>query len=52
MINNANDLLTTVKMVKQSKKITNLELSTLSGVPLGTVNKILCGQTKNYPADS
>ena len=52
MINNANDLLTTVKMVKQSKKITNLELSALSGVPLGTVNKILCGQTKNLKLET
>lgn len=34
-----------IKEIKKSKGFTNEELSTKSGVPLGTLNKILSGHT-------
>ncbi len=42
-----NETLKQIKIIKNGKKITNEELSNLSGVPLGTVNKILSGATKS-----
>lgn len=33
--------------LKKEKKLTTEELSTLSGVPIGTLNKILSGTTKD-----
>ncbi len=47
MINNKNELLKQAKMVKSNNKITNSKLSELSGVPLGTINKIMSLQTKS-----
>ena len=41
-----------IKLLKSEKGITNAELSTLSGVPLGTVNKILSGATKSIKAET
>ena len=41
-----------LKEEKSSKKLTNAELSNLSGVPLGTVNKILSGATKSVKAET
>ena len=37
------DIVEKLKRVKHSKKITNEELATRSGVPLGTINKLLSG---------
>lgn len=34
-----------IKIAKKDRGLTNEELSKLSGVPLGTLNKILSGQT-------
>lgn len=34
-----------IKEVKKQKNLTNEELSKLSGVPIGTLNKILSGHT-------
>ena len=36
-----------LKALKDKKKITNQQLSDLSGVPLGTINRIMAGQTEN-----
>ena len=36
-----------LKNLKKMQKLTNEELSQKSGVPLGTLNKILCGATKS-----
>lgn len=47
MKNQLNNIIETIKLVKSDKKLTNLELSALSGVPFGTVNKILSGATKS-----
>ncbi|MBE5743340.1 MAG: NAD(+) synthase [Clostridiales bacterium] len=47
MINNTIELLNMVKMVKNEKKITNSQLSQMANIPLGTINKILAGQTKS-----
>lgn len=52
MNNKLNDTINYIKMVKSDKKITNLALSNLSGVPLGTVNKILSYQTKNVKSET
>ena len=41
-----------IKLLKSEKGITNAELSALSGVPLGTVNKILSGATKSIKAET
>lgn len=41
-----------LKLEKSNKKLTNAELSSLSGVPLGTVNKILSGATKSIKAET
>lgn len=42
-----NEILTRIKRCKDEKGYTNLELSELSGVSLGTLNKILSGETAN-----
>lgn len=34
-----------IKKIKKEKGLTNQELSNLSGIPIGTLNKILAGQT-------
>ena len=36
-----------LKMLKDKKNVTNQELSDLSGVPIGTINRIMAGQTDN-----
>ena len=36
-----------LKQLKEKRKLTNQQLSDLSGVPIGTVNRILSGQTDN-----
>ncbi len=41
-----------IKLAKTDKGITNAELSKLSGVPFGTVNKILSGATKSIKAET
>ena len=40
-----------LKRLKEEKKITNQQLSTLSGVPYGTITMIFCGVTKRPRAD-
>lgn len=40
-------LLEGLKELKDQKKMTNQELADLSGVPLGTINRIMAGQTDN-----
>lgn len=47
MKNQLKNIIETIKQAKSDKKLTNLELSSLSGVPYGTVNKILSGATKS-----
>jgi transcriptional regulator with XRE-family HTH domain len=49
---NFNELIDVVKEKKSNLKITNKELSELSGVPYGTVNKILSGGTKSVKAET
>ena len=41
-----------IKQVKNSKKLTNTELSKISKVPLGTLNKILSGATQSVKAET
>lgn len=36
-----------LKQLKEKRKLTNQQLADLSGVPIGTVNRILSGQTDN-----
>ena len=36
-----------LKRLKDKRKLTNQQLSDLSGVPIGTVNRIMAGQTDN-----
>ena len=36
-----------LKVLKNKKNLTNQELSDLSGVPIGTINRIMAGQTDN-----
>ena len=43
-------LSTQLKLLKEKRKLTNQQLSDLSGVPVGTINRILSGQTDN-PSD-
>lgn len=38
---------TQLKELKDKRKLTNQQLSDLSGVPIGTINRILAGQTDN-----
>lgn len=40
-------LSTQLKLLKDKRKLTNQQLSDLSGVPVGTINRILSGQTDN-----
>lgn len=40
-------LSTQLKILKEKRKLTNQQLSDLSGVPVGTINRILSGQTDN-----
>lgn len=40
-------LSTQLKLLKEKRKLTNQQLSDLSGVPIGTINRILSGQTDN-----
>ncbi len=44
--------LNAIKSVKSDKKLTNAQLSEISGVPLGTVNKILSGATKSIKTET
>ena len=46
------DIINKIKTVKSQSKMTNAELSTLSGVPLGTVNKILAHKTKSIKTET
>ena len=36
-----------LKLLKERRKLTNQQLSDLSGVPIGTINRIMAGQTDN-----
>lgn len=36
-----------LKQLKEERKLTNQQLADISGVPLGTINRILSGQTDN-----
>lgn len=36
-----------LKLLKERRKLTNQQVSDLSGVPIGTINRILAGQTDN-----
>jgi DNA-binding helix-turn-helix protein len=36
-----------LRMLKEKKNVTNQELSDLSGVPIGTINRIMARQTDN-----
>ena len=36
-----------LKLLKNKKNLTNQELADLSGVPVGTINRIMAGQTDN-----
>ena len=38
---------TQLKALKEQRKLTNQQLADLSGVPVGTINRILSGQTDN-----
>ena len=38
---------TRLKELKDQRKLTNQQLSDLSGVPVGTINRIMAGQTDN-----
>lgn len=38
---------TQLKLLKEKRKLTNQQLSDLSGVPIGTINRIMAGQTDN-----
>lgn len=40
-------LSTGLKELKDQRKLTNQQLSDLSGVPVGTINRIMAGQTDN-----
>lgn len=40
-------LSTQLKLLKEKRKLTTQQLSDLSGVPVGTINRILSGQTDN-----
>ena len=40
-------LSTRLKELKDQRKLTNQQLSDLSGVPVGTINRIMDGQTDN-----
>lgn len=40
-------LATQLKLLKEKRGLTNQQLADLSGVPVGTVNRILSGQTDN-----
>ena len=40
-------LATQLKLLKEKRGLTNQQLADLSGVPAGTVNRILSGQTDN-----
>ena len=36
-----------LKLLKEKRKLNNQQLSDLSGVPIGTINRIMAGQTDN-----
>lgn len=38
---------TQLKLLKEKRKLTNQQLADLSGVPIGTINRIMAGQTDN-----
>ena len=40
-------LSTRLKELKDQRKLTNQQLSDLSGVPVGTINRLMAGQTDN-----
>ncbi|MBO5713354.1 MAG: NAD(+) synthase, partial [Clostridia bacterium] len=50
--NNIVTIIGKIKQAKTDKKITNAELSKLSKVPLGTLNKILSGATKSVKTET
>ncbi len=49
---NAFELLNLVKTVKSERKITNSQFSQMTEIPLGTLNKILAGQTKSVKTET
>ena len=42
------DYIDRIKLLKTEKKITNDMLSEMTGIPLGTLSKILAGNTKPF----
>jgi len=40
-------LSTQLKLLKEKRKLTNQQVADLSGVPIGTINRIMAGQTDN-----
>ncbi len=46
------NILKIIKTAKNTQKMTNEELSRLSGIPFGTVNKILSGATKSIKTET
>lgn len=49
---NFNDMVERIKTIKREKGLTNAELSNLSDVPYGTLNKILGSETKEPSINS
>lgn len=49
---NFNDMVERIKTIKKEKGLTNAELSNLSDVPYGTLNKILGSETKEPSINS
>ncbi len=49
---NTLEIINMVKKVKNDRKITNNQFSQMAEVPLGTVNKILAGQTKSVKTET
>lgn len=41
-----------LKTAKRQKKLTNGKLSEITGIPVGTINKIMSGQTKSIKSDN
>ena len=46
------DLAKRIKELKDLRKLTSQQLSTLSGVPLGTLNKVLTSSTKSVKTET
>lgn len=41
-----------LRRIMKEKKVTNQQLSDMTGISVGTINKITCGQTKNPRLDN